>query len=261
MEPAEKSKSLIKERFGRFSEEYVASTTHARGAELDRIAEIADPRPEWLTLDIATGGGHTALRFAPHVRRAVATDLTWKMLESARRFISEKKVQNVAFTLSDAEAISFGAEIFDLVTCRIAPHHFSDCRRFVSESVRVLRPGGLLVIQDQLAPEDAEDARFVEMFERLRDPSHLRGFSRREWVDMLTEAGLEVTHAEELTKIHQFYQWTERQGCTPETTNRLTELLRNASPSIFAWLAPEDLETPEARFLNRQILLAGKKPS
>ena len=74
------SKSLSQERFGKFAEDYVTSQSHASGYDLDRLVEIANPQADWLMLDIATGGGHTALKFAPHVRQVIATDITPKML-------------------------------------------------------------------------------------------------------------------------------------------------------------------------------------
>ena len=76
------------QRFGRFAKGYVTSKSHARGVELDRLIEIAQPQSSWIVLDIATGGGHTALKFAPFVRRVVATDISSKMLTAARTFIS-----------------------------------------------------------------------------------------------------------------------------------------------------------------------------
>ena len=64
--------------------------------------------------------------------------------------------------LVDALSLQFNAESFDLVTCRIAAHHFSDAKLFVKEATRVLKPGGLLLVQDQVMPEDDMTARYIE---------------------------------------------------------------------------------------------------
>ncbi|MCJ7829814.1 MAG: hypothetical protein MUP74_00360 [Desulfobacterales bacterium] len=56
----------------------------------------------------------------------------------------------------------------------------TDCRRFVKESVRVLKTPGLLLVQDHVLPEDPAVARYVDRFERLRDPSHNRAFSQND---------------------------------------------------------------------------------
>ena len=75
------SKALSKARYTRFADGYVTSETHARGSDLDRLLAIVQPQSHWRALDIATGGGHTALKFAPHVAHVVASDLTPRMLE------------------------------------------------------------------------------------------------------------------------------------------------------------------------------------
>ena len=61
------SKSLSQERYSRLAERYVHSDTHAKGEDLERLFAIGAPQPNWCALDIATGGGHTALKFAPCV--------------------------------------------------------------------------------------------------------------------------------------------------------------------------------------------------
>lgn len=61
------SKALSEERYTQYAEGYVTSQTHAKGSDLDRLIAIAEPQSDWVALDVATGGGHTALKFAPHV--------------------------------------------------------------------------------------------------------------------------------------------------------------------------------------------------
>lgn len=253
------SKSLSQERYERFAEGYVASQTHAKGHDLVRLVEIAQPQPDWTVLDVATGGGHTALRLAPHVARVVATDITPRMLEKARAFVREKGVENVSFEPADAEALPFEGATFDLVTCRIAPHHFPDPARFVSESARVLVPGGLLLVQDHLLPEDEAAARSVDGFERLRDPSHNRAYSESEWVGMFQAAGLQVEHTGQIVKRHRFMAWAKRQGCTAETIAGLERMMADASDAVLEWLQPRDFGTAGASFANRHILISGRK--
>jgi ubiquinone/menaquinone biosynthesis C-methylase UbiE len=65
-------KAQAQQRFGQFAQGYVESKSHAKGEDLDRMLELAQPQPDWLALDVATGGGHTALKFAPSVRRRMS---------------------------------------------------------------------------------------------------------------------------------------------------------------------------------------------
>ena len=180
--PTDDQKSLSQLRFGPRAQRYVTSQVHAQGADLERLLEIAKPQPDWAVLDVATGGGHTALKFAPHVARVTATDLTPEMLEVAQAFTTAQGADNIAFERADAQDLPFDDGCYDLVTCRIAPHHFGDCARFVRECARVLRapdqakgsPGGILLVQDHVLPEGQRAARYIDDFERLRDPSHNR---------------------------------------------------------------------------------------
>ena len=255
----EDSKSLSQQRFSKFAGNYVTSPAHAKGAELDRLVKIAQPQSDWIALDIATGGGHTALKFAPFVKRVIATDITPKMLDTAREFIGSQGVKNITFQLADAEDLPFDDGKFHLVTCRIAPHHFPNCPRFVREGARVLKPGGLLLIQDHVAPEDEVDARYIEEFERLRDPGHNLAYPESAWTGMLQDAGLKVEHAEQFVIRHEFLPWAERQGCTPEVIQRLISMVQNAPPSVIKWMQPRNFGTPEATFSGHQIIISGRK--
>jgi ubiquinone/menaquinone biosynthesis C-methylase UbiE len=253
------TKTLSKQRYTRFAQDYVTSKTHARGVELNRLVEIGRPQPWWTALDIATGGGHTALKFAPYVDRVIATDITPRMLETAQAFVSSKGVDNVAFEAVDAEALPFQDGTFDLVTCRIAPHHFPNCHRFLSESSRVLKADGLLLVQDHALPEDDDAARYVDSFERLRDPSHNRAYSETEWLAMFGASGLMVEHREQVIKRHRFIPWAKRQRCTPDTLERLESMVDQAPEAVIEWMQPHRFGTPEASFVNRHILIAGRK--
>jgi ubiquinone/menaquinone biosynthesis C-methylase UbiE len=269
--PKGSAHETARERFGTFAERYVTSQAHAEGEDLERLVEIAEPRPEWLVLDVATGGGHTALRFAPLVGRVVATDLTARMLAAARTHIAAQGVDNVTFGVADAQDLPFQGERFDLVTCRIAPHHFGDCARFVRESTRVLKKGGMLLVQDHVLPEDRAAARYVDAFERLRDPSHHRAYAESEWVKLFRDAGLAVEQTEQLVKEHQFLPWAKRQDCSPETIARLIERVERAPGAVVDWMRPRGFDVlasasapgpagaPGASFLNHHILLAGRK--
>jgi ubiquinone/menaquinone biosynthesis C-methylase UbiE len=256
---ASDQETLVQERFGDFAQGYVTSITHARGEELDWLVSIAGPQPDWNVLDVATGGGHTALKFAPFVARVVATDITPQMLEMAEAFIASNGIGNVTYKFADAENLPFDDGTFDLVTCRIAPHHFCDCPRFVREGARVLKAGGLLLVQDHVLPEDEETARYVDAFEKLRDPSHQRAFAASEWQAMMDSAGLKVEHSEQVIKHHGFSSWTQRQGCTPATVEHLSQMAFDAPAPVVEWMQPRGFGTPDASFVNHHIIIAGRK--
>ncbi len=254
------SKELSKKRFSRFADHYRTSPTHASGSDLELLIEIARPEANWLVLEVATGGGHTAVKFAPYVAGVIASDIAPAMLEAAARSAEDNGLSNIRFLAADAESLPFEPGLFDLVTCRIAPHHFPDASQFIWHSARVIRPGGLLLVQDHLLPPDRRAAAYVETFERLRDPSHHRAFNLAEWLSMFQAAELEIECAIQILKRHGFYEWTSRQENDDGTVSELLNLLRRAPPTVSAWLQPRSLDTRAATFVNHHILLAGRKP-
>ena len=114
------SKSLVQEQFGATARTYLTSKPHAQGKSLDRLIALTKPQRDWRVLDIATGGGHVAYAFAPHVGRVWATDITPEMVEQVRKEATKRGLANLRAGFSKAEAMSFDDASFDLVTCRIA---------------------------------------------------------------------------------------------------------------------------------------------
>jgi ubiquinone/menaquinone biosynthesis C-methylase UbiE len=251
----------VKRRFGAAAEKYVQSPDHSQGESLDRLIELLLPEPgfaAWRALDVATGGGHTALAVARHVREVVATDLTVPMLGAAKHFIRAQGVTNVRFQEADAGALPFAADSFDLVTCRIAPHHFPDCAAFVRESARVTRPGGLVAVIDNIVPEDRDADAFVNSFEKIRDPSHNRAHTEREWRGFFVAAGLTIEHAERYRKARDFARWIAIMSVDDATRERLRAMLLGATGEARAALQPEG-EGEALQFYLGEILLMGRR--
>ena len=142
---SDERKARVQDYFSRTAASYVVSTTHSAGQDLQRLVEIGEWDGRQHALDIATGGGHTARAIAPYVARVMVTDLTQRMLETAREFLLSQGINNAEFQVADAEQLPFADASFDRVTCRLAAHHFPDAARAVREAARVLKPGGALI--------------------------------------------------------------------------------------------------------------------
>jgi SAM-dependent methyltransferase len=120
--------------------------------------------------------------------------------------------------IARAEHLPFDDGSFDVVTCRIAPHHFEDIRAAVAEMARVAQR--LLVIEDNLFVDEQ-----VEEAERLRDPTHVRCYSEEEWKVMLTDVGLEVERAERIDRRRDVDDWLARVETPSSDAARVKELL------------------------------------
>src|SRR5512142_1369379 len=185
--------TLVQEQFGRNAAGYLTSKPHAQGKSLDRLIALTKPQPDWRVLDVATGGGHVAYTFAPHVARVWATDITQEMLDMVKAEAHKRGLANIRMAHAKAEALPFEDASFDLVTCRIAPHHFDSIPEFLSEVHRVLKPSGVFAVVDNVVPQGSVGD-YVNAFERFRDPSHLRAWTMDEWRVALKNAGFAITH-------------------------------------------------------------------
>jgi SAM-dependent methyltransferase len=185
------------------AEAFRESPTHREGPDLDLLVEWCEPGPEVKVLDVATGGGHVARRLREEGCTVVTVDPAPGMK---------------ADVLAPADHLPFADGAFDVVTCRIAPHHFPDIRAAVQEMARV--SNSLLVIEDNVYRGDE-----VEEAERLRDPTHVRCYSEDEWKELVTGAGFEVEQVEHFDRRQSFEAWLARVDAAPAATVRIRELL------------------------------------
>jgi ubiquinone/menaquinone biosynthesis C-methylase UbiE len=229
------SKSLVQEQFGKTAASYLTSKPHAKGKSLERLVALTHPQKDWRVLDVATGGGHAAYAFAPHVARVWATDITQEMLDLVKAEANKRGHANIRTATAKAEALPFEDATFDLVTCRIAPHHFDSIPDFLAEVHRVLKPGALFALVDNVVP-DGSVGDYIA-FERLRDPSHVRSWSMREWREAIAAARLTITHEERIEKPMEFAPWAERHDSTMRRL--LAAMVTEAAPDVRAVLRPQ----------------------
>lgn len=223
-----------KEQFDKQATEYNAQWNTWSEETLSAMLAAAQPQPTDTVLDVATGTGFTALAFAPYVQSVVGLDVSPGMLAQAKNYAVERGVANAAFKEGAAEVLPYGDEAFDLVACRIAPHHFLDVQQFLCETARVLKPGGSFVLADTTVPDDyPEAAQWQNAVEVLRDPSHVRNCTPLEWRQMTETAGLTVTdcHTDGGGITIPLSDWLHKAGCTPEQSAAVRQAYADAPES------------------------------
>ncbi len=253
---------LTQAQFGPAAAAYVTSTTHAHGGDLARLLELAAPAGHERVLDVATGGGHTALLLSPHVRNVIALDLTTPMLLAAREHIAAQGAVNVTYCRAMAEALPLADASIDLSVCRLATHHFADPASYAREAARTLRSGGRLLIADHVGLEDPEFDAFMDRFERWRDPGHVRACTFAEWRDMLQAAGLEVEHSEWIAyEPYLFEPWTSRLRMPESERAALEHWLLDAEPQFKEFFAITEAEGRVVSLTGRFGIISAHKPS
>ena len=231
-------KAKVMEQFGASTDAYAKSEVHARGESLSILAELVKPQKGWRALDIATGAGHTAMAIAPHVTRMIATDITRGMLVKTADLASARDIKNIDVVMADAESLPYKGSSFDLVTCRIALHHFGDARQAIHEFARVLKPNAILGIDDNIVIEGGQIAKYYNAFEKVRDPSHNRVYTLSELCSMLEDEGLKVLTTRQLTKEIEFHEWADRQHVSDKDKEKLLIMMKILPPQLQSMLAP-----------------------
>jgi len=150
-------------------------------------------------LDVATGTG-SALRQLAAVfpeARYYGLDLSPYYVDFARERLGQR--QELTFLCEDAEAMPFRDGWFEIVTSVYLFHELPrrSRRRVLSEMFRVLKPGGLLVLEDSAQPSEGGE---VELFlDRFADDFHepfYRDYLKDDLAGAASEAGFQVESVE-----------------------------------------------------------------
>ena len=187
----------VQEVFGRRASFYVDSGVHADREVLAMVCELCGELRGRKVLDVATGSGHTAMALSPQASMVVGLDMTREMLELAGKISEESGLKNMHWLQGDVNLLPFPDQCFDVVSCRRAPHHFSDLGKAMTEMTRVLKEGGTMVIDDRSVPDDEEIDRTMNLLDRLHDPSHVREYGVGEWKLAVQKAGLNLRQVRE----------------------------------------------------------------
>jgi ubiquinone/menaquinone biosynthesis C-methylase UbiE len=183
-------------RAAHFDEDFGHSIrTSADRAAWDRILDLVIPAGARSVLDVGCGTGFLGFELAARGRKVVGIDFAPAMIAEARRKAGERGIA-VTFEEGDAERLRFDRASFDLVISRHLLWTLPHPEAAIDEWVRVLRPGGRLVVIDSqpaaaggLPPR--ENARTSEEYAAIADRlPFLAGRSREEIVGVLKGHGL-----------------------------------------------------------------------
>jgi len=220
-----------RDQFDKQSGNYGKTHILANTQDVEKALGKVDLNEGEPALDIATGGGHTALFLAGKGMKVTASDIAPKMLENTSQLASEHGLQ-IHTALHEAEKLPYPDASFSLVTCRVAAHHFSNAESFLKESARVLKPGGHFLLIDGSVPDDEPAAEaWIHQIEKLRDPSHGRFLTPSKWRRLCEAAGLQVVHAELEPLKQPDLEWYFQAANTPEENRvKVRELVKLAPP-------------------------------
>ncbi|KIQ02549.1 MULTISPECIES: class I SAM-dependent methyltransferase [Pseudomonas] len=201
---------VVQRQFGEQANAYLNSAVHAQGSEFALLqAEVAG-RGDARVLDLGCGAGHVSFQVAPLVGDVVAYDLSAQMLAVVDKAAAERGLNNLRTVHGAAESLPFADGEFDFVFSRYSAHHWSDLAVALRDVRRVLKPGGVAAFIDVASPGRPLLDTYLQSVEVLRDTSHVRDYSVSEWLQQISEAGLQVrSHTRQRLRL-EFASWVER---------------------------------------------------
>jgi SAM-dependent methyltransferase len=221
------------DRFAKTAER-VAALQDARAAELEeKVLGFVSPTGDERVLDSGSGPGALAFALAPHVREVVAVDIVPELLEEGRR--RTEGVPNVTFVEGDATNLPFELGAFDLAGSLRTLHHIARPELAVAELVRVTRPGGRVLVIDQIAPIDPAAASELNTFERARDPSTSWVLAEVDLRGLFESNGLVLLRSRREREPRDLDAYLELAGCEGEERRRAEALAPRGYTAELGW--------------------------
>jgi len=251
---------IVQARFSKDARKYETSPIHAHGEDLAWIVETAALTGTERVLDVGTGTGHTAIALAGSARTVIGADLTERMVESAAALTEERGLANVQFVVSDVVRLPFPSAYFDLVTCRLAAHHFADPDKAVAEIARVLKPGGRVILADHIAPDSPKLDQFINRLDWLRDESHVREWTISEWMGKLLQVDIDSQIARTWNMPLDFAWWIQQSVPAKARYDEVVQMLRTADDETkTAFDIRLDSEGQPLKFDLQCVIIQGRK--
>ena len=224
--------STVSSQFGPQAANYLKSLVHSTGKDLDLLQKFVEGHKNAKVLDMGCGGGHVSYTVSPYVGHVIAFDLTREMLDVVSNEATKRNLRNIETILGDIKALPFSDESFDYVFSRFSAHHWFDLGSGIKEACRVLKPNGKAAFIDVISPALPKLDTHLQAIEILRDISHVRDYSIREWHEALEFNGLHILRQSMLRLRLDFSAWIQRINTPANRVCAILDLQKLASKDI-----------------------------
>jgi ubiquinone/menaquinone biosynthesis C-methylase UbiE len=237
--------------FGKRAERYNRSANWVRdGTLIARIRDWAEAGPGSRVLDLATGTGALAESFCGRAGRIVGLDLCPDMTSRSSRPWDE-------LVAGEAERMPFPDASFDACVCRQGLQ-FMDAPKAVAEILRVLKPGGRVVLC-HLTAYGEEDRESTFLVQRLRNPARRNFFMPGDVPALLREAGFHDVESADYLSVESVDQWIDNGAIGAQDMEAIRRAYR-ASSEAFRRIHQVRFEGGDILDTMKFVLVRGRKP-
>jgi ubiquinone/menaquinone biosynthesis C-methylase UbiE len=209
-----------------------AALQRERAAALaERLERLLQLDGSERALDVGAGAGALAFALAPRVREVVAVEIDEELAARARA----DAPANVEVLVADGEHLPFERASFDVAGTLRTLHHTPRPELLVAELARVTRPGGTILVVDQLAPADPLVALDLTRFERARDPSTTRVLADADLRGLFDSNSLKLLREEVVREPRELEAYLDLAGCESDAREHARSLAPSGYEAVVGW--------------------------
>jgi ubiquinone/menaquinone biosynthesis C-methylase UbiE len=203
-----------------------------------RAAALAERLEGWLqldgaerALDVGAGAGAFAFAIAPRVHEVVAVERDEALAERARA----DAPPNVEVVVADGEHLPYERATFDVAGTLRTLHHTPRPELLVAELARVTRPGGTILVVDQLAPADPLVGLELTRFEHARDPTTTRVLADADLRGLFDSNSLKLLREEVVVESRDLEAYLDLAGCEGDEREHARSLAPSGYEAVIGW--------------------------
>jgi ubiquinone/menaquinone biosynthesis C-methylase UbiE len=209
-----------------------AALQRARAAALEaRLQDLLPTTGDERVLDVGAGTGAFSFALAPRVREVVAVEIDEELAARARA----DAPPNVEVIVGDGEHLPLESFSFDIAGTLRTLHHTRRPELLMAELARVTRPGGTILVVDQLAPVDPLEGFELTRFEQARDPSTTRLLADADLRGLFDSNGLVLRREEVTHEPRDLEAYLDLAGCEGPARERARSLAPTAYEPVVGW--------------------------
>jgi ubiquinone/menaquinone biosynthesis C-methylase UbiE len=203
-----------------------------------RAAALAERLDVWLqldgaerALDVGAGAGAFAFAIAPRVHEVVAVERDEALAERARA----DAPPNVEVVVADGEHLPYERATFDVAGTLRTLHHTPRPELLVAELARVTRPGGTILVVDQLAPADPLVGLELTRFEHARDATTTRVLADADLRGLFDSNSLKLLREEVVVESRDLEAYLDLAGCEGDEREHARSLAPSGYEAVIGW--------------------------